>query len=158
MKITSHGTGKLWPPIWSTHTRNGFRSTRLRTMAIEEPIFQLIICLGILILTLLHAWVRRVASVGLPLCYILSLAMIHWLGGLIHVLPLPWHSGPDPYTQVGFREAFWATVAFATGSMVLAPFILKFVLHGETSPIARNPDAHQARLPLTYLLIGTVSF
>src|SRR2546426_5679656 len=124
----------------------------------DAPILELAICFAVLALFLVYPWVRRIASVGLPLCYILSLAMIHWLGGLIHALPLPWHSGPDPYTEVGFREAFWATLAFATGSMLLAPFILRMVLHGETSPVTRDPDPDQARLPLTYLLIGTASF
>ena len=124
----------------------------------DAPILELAICFAVLGLFIVYPWVRRIASVGLPLCYILSLAMIHWLGGLIHALPLPWHSGPDPYTEVGFREAFWATLAFATGSMLLAPFILRMVLHGETSPVTRDPDPDQARLPLTYLLIGTASF
>src|SRR5437899_5846358 len=112
----------------------------------EAAIFQLLICLGILVLTLLHPWVRRVASVGLPLCYLLSLAMIHWLGGLIHALPLPLRSGRDPYTELGFLQAFWATVAFAIGSFLVAPFIMKMVLRGESIPIVRSPGPEQIRL------------
>jgi len=127
-------------------------------MEIEEPIFQLIICLGILILTLLHAWVRRVASVGLPLCYILSLAMIHWLGGLIHVLPLPLRSRPDPYTELGLLQAFWATIAFAIGSFVVAPFALRMLLRGESTPIVRSPSSEQVRLPMVYLALGIAFF
>jgi hypothetical protein len=124
----------------------------------EAPILQIVICFGILIMFLVYPWVRRVVSVGLPLCYILNLAMIHWLGGLIHALPSPWHSGPDPYTEAGFRQAFWGTVAFAIGSVVIAPFILRMVLKGETSPVIRNPGPDQARLPMVYLLLGMASF
>ena len=124
----------------------------------DITIFELIICFGILCLFLVYPWVRRVASVGLPLCYILSLTLIHWLGGLIHALPLPWHSGPDPYTELGFRQAFWATLAFAVGGMILAPVILRLASQRETCSVVRNPSAEQARLPLIYILLGIVFF
>ncbi len=127
-------------------------------MEIEGPIFQLLICLGILLLTLLHPWVRRVASVGLPLCYILNLAMIHWLGGLIHVLPLPLRSRPDPYTELGLLQAFWATIAFAIGSFLVAPFVLRMLLRGESTPIVRSPSPEQVRLPMVYLALGIAFF
>src|SRR5437667_1276672 len=120
----------------------------------DITIFELIICFAILCLFLVYPWVRRVASVGLPLCYILSLTLIHWLGGLIHALPLPWHSGPDPYTELGFRQAFWATLAFAVGGMILAPVILRLASQRETCSVVRNPGAEQARLPPSYLLRG----
>src|SRR5437016_12910910 len=158
MRITSHGTGKLWPPTWSTYTKNGFRSTWLRAMEIEGPIFQLLICLGVLVLTLLHPWVRRVASVGLPLCYLLSLAMIHWLGGLIHAIPLGWSLGPDTYTEVGFRQAFVATVACAIGSLLVAPFVLRMMLRGEATPVVQSPSPDQARLSHIYLWLGIIFF
>src|SRR2546422_3689598 len=127
-------------------------------MEIEGPIFQLLICLGVLVLTLLHPWVRRVASVGLPLCYIISLAMIHWLGGLIHALPLPLRSHPDPYTEPGLLQAFWATIAFAMGSFLVAPFVLRMVLRGESTPIVRSPSPEQIRLPMVYLCLGIAFF
>jgi hypothetical protein len=124
----------------------------------ETKIFELVICFAVLCLVLVYPWVRRVASVGLPVCYILSLTLIHWLGGLIHALPLPWHSGPDPYTDLGFRQAFWATLAFAIGSMILAPVILRLASQRETYSVVRNPTPEQARLPLIYILLGIVFF
>src|SRR5438093_6521718 len=124
----------------------------------DITIFELIICFGILCLFLVYPWVRRVTSVGLPLCYILSLAMIHWLGGLIHAMPLPWHSGPDPYTEMGFRQAFWGTLAFTIGCLVLAPFLLRMLFRGEATPIVKSPGRDQLRLPVIYLLLGVGSF
>src|ERR1051326_6420521 len=124
----------------------------------ETTIFELVICFGILCLVLVYPWVRRVASVGLPMCYILSLTLIHWLGALIHALPLPWHSSADPYTELGFRQAFWATLAFAIGAMILAPLVLKLASQHETSAVVRNPTAEQSRLPLLYILLGIVFF
>ena len=100
-----------------------------------SPIFELVICLGALVAFVIYPWVWRVSSVGLPLCYIVSLAMIHWLGGLIHALPLPRHSESDPYTEAGFRQAFWGIVAFATGSLLVTPFVLRLFVRGETTAV-----------------------
>src|ERR1051326_19399 len=120
--------------------------------------FQLIICFGIICLFVVYPWVRRIASVGLPLCYVLSLAIIHWLGALIHALPVSWHSGPDPYTRLGFNQAFWATVAFSVGSVLIAPYILKLTKRGEIQPVMPTPRPDQLRLPMAYLLLGIVFF
>ena len=125
-------------------------------MEFGSSIFELLICFGVLLAFLIYPWVRRVASVGLPLCYIVSLAMIHWLGSLIHALPLPWRS--DPYTEIGFHQAFWATIAFAVGSMFVAPFILRMILRGETAPTVKHPSPEQFRLPMIYVLIGIACF
>src|SRR5437879_159787 len=126
-------------------------------MEIEGPIFQFLICLAILIFAVLNPWVRRAASVGLPLCYLISLALIHWLGGLIHALPLPLRSGPDRFTEVGFLQAFWATIAFAIGSFLVAPLILRMV-RGESSPVVRSPSPEQIRFPMVYLGLGVTFF
>src|SRR5437879_3804161 len=126
-------------------------------MEIEGPVFQFLICLGILIFAVLNAWMRRSASVGLPLCYIIILAMIHWLGGLIHALPVPLRSGPDRYTEAGFVQAFWATIAFAIGSFLVAPLILR-MLHGESTLVVRSPSPEQIRLPMVYLGLGITFF
>src|SRR2546427_7193790 len=125
-------------------------------MEFGSSIFELLICFGVLLAFLIYPWVRRVASVGLPLCYIVSLAMIHWLGSLIHALPLPWRS--DPYTEIGFPRALWATIAFAVGSMFVAPFILRMILGGETAPTVKHPSPEQFRLPRIYVLIGIACF
>ena len=121
-----------------------------------SPIFELVICLGALVAFVIYPWVWRVSSVGLPLCYIVSLAMIHWLGGLIHALPLRWRS--DPYTEIGFHQAFLATIAFAAGSMFVAPFVLRVILRAETSPNLKHPSPEQRRLPMIYGLIGIACF
>src|SRR5437016_4583818 len=106
----------------------------------EAPVFQLLVCGAIFCLFLIYPWVRRVVSVGLPLCYIISLAMIHWLGGFIHILPGEWHSRPDPYTLIGFTQAFWGTVAFSLGSFLVAPFLLRLLVRGETAPVIQAPS------------------
>src|SRR5437867_2761113 len=117
----------------------------------EESVFQLIICFAILCLLLVYPWIRRTATVGLPFCYILSLAIIHWLGALIHVLPMPFRSGPDLFTQLGFREVFWATIAFAVGSLLIAPFILRMTIRGETRSSGASLKTDQLGLAYVYL-------
>ena len=124
----------------------------------ETSVIQLLICGAILCLFLIHPWVRRVASIGLPLCYIISLGMIHWIGALVHVVPVVWQSVADPYTLVGFTQAFWGTLAFTIGSFVVAPVIMTFFLRGESIPAVQAPDPDQLHLTKAYLIIGIVSF
>jgi len=87
----------------------------------------------------------------------MNLALIHWLGGFVHARPIPWNSGPDPYTLIGFHQSFLASIAFAVGSWVLAPFILRIFLRGETSPAVQIPGPDQLALPKIYLLLGVAS-
>jgi len=126
-------------------------------MSNEVAIFELFVCLGIFGVFYVHPWIRRVESTGLPLCYILSLAMIHWLGALIHLLPLEWRSRPDPYTLIGFEQAFFATVALAVGAFVIAPFILRILFDNKNTPVVRSRHANES-LPYIYMGIGIVSF
>jgi hypothetical protein len=121
-------------------------------------ILEVLLCVAVLVAFVVHPWTRRVDSVGLPLCYILALGMIHWLGGLIHALPVVWRSAPDPFTPVGFQQAFWATLAFAGGSLLVAPFILKFFMRGESVSTLSEPKPEQVRLPKIYLVLGIVFF
>ena len=122
----------------------------------EALVVELIICVGILCLTLLHPWVRRVATVGLPLSYVLGLAINYWVGALVHALP--WYSSQDPFTKAGFLPVLWGTVAFAIGNFLVAPFLLRMFLHGECSVIPQNPRPQQVRLPLVYVSLGVICF
>ena len=101
---------------------------------------------------------RGGASVGLPLCYIVSLGMIHWLGALIHFAPFPWRSRPDPFTLVGFQEVFWASLAFAVGTFAIAPFILRVLMNHETGAMRPTLSSQQLRLPYIYIGLGVLFF
>src|SRR5207249_3605106 len=115
----------------------------------DEPVIvELLICLAILCLTLAYPWVRRIATVGLPLAYALGLAINYWIGVLVHALP--WYSHQDPFTKPGFLIVFWGTVAFAIGNFLVAPFLLKIFLRGESSSILQNASVEQVRLPRAY--------
>src|SRR5213596_2449887 len=103
----------------------------------EALVVELIICVGILCLTLLHPWVRRVATVGLPLSYVLGLAINYWVGAFVQVLP--WYTRQDSFTRTGFLPVFWGTVAFAIGCFLVAPFVLRKLVRGEPIPIIRDP-------------------
>jgi hypothetical protein len=120
-------------------------------------LLELIMCLAILCAFVVYPWIRQIASVGLPVCYILSLAMIHWLGGLIHALPFEWHSEPDPFTPIGFEQAFLASIGCAVGSFFVAPFLLRMLFRGEAANV-RAPSADQTRLGYLYLLLGLIFF
>jgi len=126
-------------------------------MIFEPALLELLAWSAILGLFFSFPW-RRVATVGLPLCYILSLSMIHWMGGLIHILPTRWRSGPDPFSLVGFEQAFWGILAFATGTFVLAPLILKMFAQGEVGPAGMRATPYQLRLPYIYIGLGILFF
>src|SRR5262245_14570098 len=123
----------------------------------DATIFQLAISGAVLCLFLVRPWIGRAATIGLPFCYLVSLAMIHWLGAFIHVLP--WDPIRDTYAHRGFREAFFGIVSFAAGSALLAPFILRFVV-GERQDRVPMEKARMgdSQLPIRYLLLGTVFY
>src|SRR5437870_1502740 len=155
MKARSNGIGDRWHPISSRSARNGSRGT-FRIMQDEAFVLESVICLVVLCLTLMYPWVRPVATVGLPLSYVIGLAITYWVGAMVQALP--WYSHPDAFTKLGFLPAFWGTVAFAIGSFLVAPFLLKIVLHGESISIVQNPGPEELRLPMAYVYIGVICF
>lgn len=108
-------------------------------------------------------WSRRSPSVGLPLAYLLSLSMIHLLGGVIYALP--WYEPQGAYllqagataTQVatGFVTSAYGVLGFGLGSIFLAPWMVRVVKPGWLREIPQRPAL---RLPTRLLQIGLFFF
>jgi hypothetical protein len=116
---------------------------------------QILVCIAIIGLTVASMWRRGTPSIGLPLSYLLSLSMIHLVGGYIHTLP--WYqNGQTNYVNLGFEQYFYGMLAFAAGSLVAAPFVLSYFTTARaqvTEPREPNP-----RLPWIYIVAGLASF
>ncbi len=113
--------------------------------------------------TLAVQWSRRTPSVGLPLAYLLSLSMIHLLGGVIYALP--WYEPQGDYllqagasaTQVatGFVTSAYGVLGFGLGSIFLAPWMVRVVKPDWLREIPQRPAL---RLPARLLQIGLFFF
>jgi len=63
-------------------------------------------------------WRRAAITVGLPFCYLFSLAMIHFVGAGVHILP--WNELQDThFVALGFKECFFGVLAFTIGVLVV---------------------------------------
>ncbi len=79
--------------------------------------------LGALALLLALAWRRGARTAGLPLCYVLSLATIHFAGAWVSILP----DGPSDHSAIvalGFRECFGGILAFTAGVLLFELFVV----------------------------------
>jgi hypothetical protein len=113
--------------------------------------------------TLAVQWSRRTPSVGLPLTYLLSLSMIHLLGGVIYALP--WYEPQGAYllqagvtaTQVatGFVTSAYGVIGFGLGSIFLAPWIVMVIKPAWLREIPQRPAL---KLPTQLLQIGLFFF
>jgi hypothetical protein len=118
-----------------------------------NAVIQLAVCAAVLLVTFVMMWSRNACSVGLPVGYLLSLAMIHWVGGVIHLTP--WYGTPDTYyVLLGIAVYFYAVVAFGLGCLVLAPWLLK---HLTRFTHVRQTTPH-SRLPEIYMIAGICFF
>jgi hypothetical protein len=96
---------------------------------------------------------RKVQGAGLVLAYVLNLWMIHWVAPAMYLLP--WYRGyPLQVVVAGLEQSVYGAIAFAFGSLVLAPFLMSAGL----VPTAGAPVPLDSRLPKAYTLIGAVSY
>ena len=112
----------------------------------------LLIWLGaVLTLAVGRSW-RRTPGTGLVLAYVLNLWMIHWLAPALYLLP--WYHGFDQgIVEAGLEQSTYAAVAFASGSLVLTPFLLNFgILPRATAAVI------DVKLPPAYVAIGAASY
>src|SRR5882724_3976274 len=94
---------------------------------------------AIVILYSRWGWSGRVVGVGLVPAYLLSLALIHWPGAILYLLP--WYSGGDAISvEAGFAVSVYAVVAFAVGSVILGPLITHVFAVPRCSGRARAPE------------------
>lgn len=105
-------------------------------------------------LVLYRVWRGPEPAAGLTLAYVLNLAVIHWLGASIYVLP--WYWGRDPaLVQAGFTEATYALVAFAVGALVVGPAFERLYRLPSVPLVTHEP--HE-RLPVAYIVVGLTAY
>src|SRR5919202_3581021 len=68
----------------------------------------------------------RKAGAGLVTAYLVTFAMNHWLGAAIYLQPEYAHSDPD-VVAIGFQQATFALAAFAVGSLLFAPLLMRLL-------------------------------
>ena len=129
----------------------------------SELIIWLVIWVVICASVVRNQWSRKVPGTGLPLAYLLSLSMIHFLGGLIYAFP--WYqpqtayliqSGVNyPQVSAGFIESVYGVIGFGLGSTIFAYWILRFFKPTWLREVPQNPDL---KLPTKLLQVGLFFF
>jgi hypothetical protein len=105
------------------------------------------------------SWRRETLTVGLPLCYLFSLATIHLVGAW--VFTLPWNQLPNGNAvAVGFQECSIGVTAFLCGVLVF-DFVHKGKMHQARFNAMRKSavtTANEAvlRLPEMYVMLGVL--
>ncbi len=86
-------------------------------------------------------WRKSSGGVGLIIMYLISLAMNHWLGGLVHLFP--WYLSPlgdRIHVEAGFEESSYGVIAFVVGSLMVAPLLIKVFGWPRAQKVIRQPD------------------
>lgn len=95
-------------------------------------------------------WKREQVGAGLVVAYIVAFLLFHWLGAALYLLP--WHSlYPLAVIEAGTRLSAYAMVAFALGSVVIAPWLMKALRLSRARVTAKRA---QRRLIAVYMVIG----
>src|SRR5437773_6073502 len=149
-----YARGTMWPEISRRCAPIYLFSGRTRRWQMDDTRLSilLLIWLGaVLTLAVGRSW-RRTPGTGLVLAYVLNLWMIHWLAPALYLLP--WYHGFDQgIVEAGLEQSTYAAVAFASGSLVLTPFLLNFgILPRATAAVI------DVKLPPAYVAIGAASY
>src|SRR5919197_770417 len=114
----------------------------------------LILWIGVAAITVFGRLKRASQGTGLALAYVLNLWLIHWVAPSLYLLP-----GYAYYdvnlVRLGFEQSTFGILAFAFGSLVLAPFLIKLHRPRNIEPVSY--EVHE-KLPVAYMLIGAVSY
>ncbi len=110
--------------------------------------------LVVALVTVYVHWRRTGGGVGLVFAYLLSFWALHWVAGPLYLLP--WYRYQDDYfVRLGVEQSTYGIVAFACGSLGLAPLVTRLFHFQRTEKVSYSP--HPA-LPAVYLLAGAGSY
>jgi len=110
------------------------------------------------------SWRPAARASGLTLCYMFSLATIHFAGAWISILPAS-PSDNRALVALGFRECFAGVIAFTAGALLVDKIVARrtpFPSRTRCSPGHESPPRQpssaasdrQARWPFAYVLLG----
>jgi len=102
-----------------------------------------------------HVHGRRTnGGVGLVFAYVLNFWALHWIAASLYLLP--WYRYHDDYfVTLGVEQSTYGMVAFACGSLGLAPFVTHL---GPFRRLRRFSYSPHPALPAVYLLAGAGSY
>jgi len=103
---------------------------------------------------LFFRWKKSAVGVGLVFAYLIHFWINHWVGSLVYVFPWCSLKGYD-VTVLGLQQSVYGLLAFAVGSVAVAPFLIK--VFRISKPKASYFVPHP-KLPLQYIAIGLLSF
>ena len=98
-------------------------------------------------------WWRRIPGTGLVLAYVLNLWLIHWVAPALYLVP-DYHNFDQRMVEDGLEQSVYAIVAFALGSLFLAPL----VLNAGILPKATACETPDRNLPRSYVAVGAMSY
>src|SRR5262245_9189238 len=109
--------------------------------------------IGAALLILIFEMQRPSAGTGLVMSYLASLALNHLIGGAIYLIP--WYHNLDAdIVALGFQQSALAVIAFAVGSVLLAP-LTRSIWHSPHGPY--QAAAADPPRPQLLVVIGVVS-
>jgi hypothetical protein len=99
-------------------------------------------------------WKTQLGTVGLGTMYLLNLALNHFLGGVIYLLP--WYSTPIAHdVELGFEATTYALLSFTLGNAILTPLIVRITGWPHIRVTDQNNDPVLAKI---YLGIAFISY
>ncbi|HEY0673370.1 MAG TPA: hypothetical protein VGD27_13925 [Longimicrobiales bacterium] len=124
----------------------------IETLRTDVVVWMLTVLLVVAVRLRLHQ-----RSTGLVLAYMANLWLIHWPAALTYLFPLTAGREADRVIT-GFHYSTLGIMGFAAGAVLIAPFLVRVL----EPPRSHTRDAERrlpdARLPLTYVLIGISSY
>jgi hypothetical protein len=97
---------------------------------------------------------RTSVGTGLVPVYVFNLWLIHWVAVCLYLIPGYEYYNVD-VVRSGFEQSTYGIVAFALGSLVVTPFLMKL------RPVRENREVSyevHEKLPAAYIAVGAVSY
>jgi hypothetical protein len=97
---------------------------------------------------------RASVGTGLVPVYVFNLWLIHWLAVCLYLIPGYEYYNVD-LVRLGFEQSTYGILAFAFGSLVLTPFLMKLRRVHEDRDVSY--EVHE-KLPAAYMIAGAASY
>ncbi len=119
----------------------------------DNLIIYLFVFAAILIVMLFASFSFKIPTAGIPLAFAFNLMMNHYFGALIYALP--WYATEAyEFTYLGFEQTVYGLAAFAVGSLLAGPAVIKFFFTTRSDEIIKPHPKLIAR----YFQIGIVIY
>ena len=114
----------------------------------------LAVWIAAIIAILYGQWKQGALGAGLLLAYLLNLWLIHWVAASLYLLP--WYQYYDvDVVEAGLQQSTYGILAFACGSLVLAPIVMNLCRFPKDLVVSYAPHPD---LPKAYMVLGIASY